>query len=164
MNHYLNAKIFTVNLNFLFDDKLKDRIIEKLSEFTLRKNIMTFQAENVPILHQRNLENLTRSGLLKNIRNLKLPGNNLGNLGASFIFSCENLRHIKKIDLSSNNIDLEGARYISNNNKLSYLEVIDLRLNKIGDEGFKELIKSEKLSKIRDLRLDMNKITFNGTV
>ena len=31
LNHYTNVKTFTINLNFLFDDKLKDKIIEKIS-------------------------------------------------------------------------------------------------------------------------------------
>ena len=109
LNHYSNVKIFTINLNFLFDDLLKDKIVEKISQFELRKNIRTFQAEDVPILNQRNLEHLTRSFFLKNVQNLKLPRNNLGNNGVMFLFGCDNLKQIRKVDLSSNNIDWEGA-------------------------------------------------------
>lgn len=50
LNHYTNVKTLTINLNFLFDNKLKDRIIEKISSFELRKNIATFQAEDLPTL------------------------------------------------------------------------------------------------------------------
>jgi len=31
MRHYSNVKIFTINLNFLFDDQLKNRIVEKIT-------------------------------------------------------------------------------------------------------------------------------------
>ena len=41
LGHYRNVKTFTINLNFLFDDVKKDRIIEKISQFTLQKNIKT---------------------------------------------------------------------------------------------------------------------------
>lgn len=39
LNHYSNVKTFTINLNFLFDDQRKDKIIEKISQFELKKNI-----------------------------------------------------------------------------------------------------------------------------
>ena len=42
LDHYRNVKIFTINLNFLFDDQRKDKIIEKISQFELKKNIRTF--------------------------------------------------------------------------------------------------------------------------
>ena len=60
-------------------------------------------------MDSRNLDSLTRSNFLRNVQNLKLPRNNLGNKGVSYIFASDNLRHIKKLDLSSNNIDSEGA-------------------------------------------------------
>lgn len=67
LNHYSNVKTLTINLNFLFDDKLKDTIIEKISAFDLRRNITTFQAEDVPTLDTRNLDCLTRSNFLINV-------------------------------------------------------------------------------------------------
>lgn len=42
LNHYSNVRTFTINLNFLFDDQRKDRIIEKISQFELKKNVRTF--------------------------------------------------------------------------------------------------------------------------
>jgi hypothetical protein len=51
LNHYKYVKVLTINLNFLFDDHLKDKIIEKITQFELRKNIQTFQAEDVPTLN-----------------------------------------------------------------------------------------------------------------
>ena len=42
LNHYSNVNIFTINLNFLFDEKLKDMIINKISQFELKRNIQTF--------------------------------------------------------------------------------------------------------------------------
>lgn len=102
LDHYQNVNTFTINLNFLFDPIKKDRIIEKISNFQLKKNIMTFQAEDVPSLDHKNLDHLTRIDFLKNIQKLKLPRNSLGNKGVEYIFNSDNLRHIKKIDLSSN--------------------------------------------------------------
>ena len=42
LNHYRNVKTFTVNLNFLFDTTYQDKIIEKICQFDLPKNIQTF--------------------------------------------------------------------------------------------------------------------------
>ena len=42
LNHYTNVKTLTINLNFLFDDQKKDKIIEKIAMFNLKKNILTF--------------------------------------------------------------------------------------------------------------------------
>jgi hypothetical protein len=109
LSHYQNVKTFTINLNFLFEDNKKDQIIKKISNFELKKNIQTFQAEDVPILDLNNLDCLTRTSFLKNIQSLKLPRNNLGDQGVSYLFACETLKHIIKIDLSSNNITFEGA-------------------------------------------------------
>ena len=159
LDHYTNVKTLTINLNFLFDDKLKDKIIDKISSFNLKRNISTFQAEDVPVFNNFNLDTLTKTNFLANIQNLKLPRNNLGNQGLMYLFSSPNLRHIVKIDLSSNNIDSEGADYIAYNSELPYLQVLDLRVNRISDQGFKSLIKSERLNNIRDLKLDVNKIT-----
>lgn len=46
--HYKNVKILTINLNFLFDDNKKEQIIKKFSNFTLKKHVKTFQAEDLP--------------------------------------------------------------------------------------------------------------------
>ena len=35
LDHYRNVKAFTINLNFLFDDQKKDRILDKISSFAL---------------------------------------------------------------------------------------------------------------------------------
>ena len=67
LNHYKNVKIFTINLNFLFDEQRKDKIIEKITQFELRRNIKTFQAEDVPILDARNLDHFTRGNFLRNV-------------------------------------------------------------------------------------------------
>ena len=67
LNHYTNVKTLTINLNFLFDDKQKDQIIDKISSFNLRKNISTFQAEDVPTLTIKNLDFLTKSNFLAHI-------------------------------------------------------------------------------------------------
>lgn len=67
LNHYTNVKTLTINLNFLFDDRLKDKIIEKISGFNLKANIATFQAEDVPTLNTKNLDFLTNSNFLANI-------------------------------------------------------------------------------------------------
>ena len=37
LDHYRNVKAFTINLNFLFDDQKKDRILDKISSFALQK-------------------------------------------------------------------------------------------------------------------------------
>mmetsp|Transcript_42376 Transcript_42376/g.65045 ORF Transcript_42376/g.65045 Transcript_42376/m.65045 type:complete len:372 (+) Transcript_42376:42-1157(+) len=164
LNHYSNVRTLKINLNFLFDDAKKDRIIAKISSFALKRNIHTFQAEDVPSMSNENLKNITRQFFLQNVQNLKLPRNNLGNQGVYYLFGSDNLRHIKKIDLSSNNIDHEGAQFIAQNSKLPYLQMLDLRVNRMGDQGFKYLITSEKLSNIRHLKLDINKITQTGAV
>ena len=37
IEHYKNVSAFTINLNFLFDDQKKDRILDKISSFTIPK-------------------------------------------------------------------------------------------------------------------------------
>lgn len=56
-------KTFTTNLNFLFEEDKKDKLFEKLSNFVLKENILTFIAED-SMLKIRNLEALTKSEFL----------------------------------------------------------------------------------------------------
>jgi len=102
------VKRLTINLNFLFEEDKKDKLFEKLSGFTLRENIHTFNCEDA-MLVLKNLEAITKTSMLQNLTYLKLPKNNLGNNGVQYIFSQVRLRHIKKLDLSSNNITFDGA-------------------------------------------------------
>lgn len=37
LEHYKNVSAFTINLNFLFDDQKKDRILDKITTFALQK-------------------------------------------------------------------------------------------------------------------------------
>lgn len=76
--HYKNVKTFTINLNFLFEEDKKDKLFEKLSNFTLRDNVKTFIAED-SMINNKNLECLMKSAFLSNIVYLRLPRNNLGN-------------------------------------------------------------------------------------
>lgn len=80
LTHYKNVKTFTTNLNFLFEEDKKDKLFEKLSNFTLKENVLTFIAED-SMLKIRNLEAISKSDFLQNVVNLKLPRNNLGNQG-----------------------------------------------------------------------------------
>lgn len=75
----------TINLNFLFEEDKKDKLFEKLSNFTLKNNINTFNCEDA-MLSLRNLEQFTKSTMLQNITYLKLPRNNLANNGIAFLF------------------------------------------------------------------------------
>ena len=67
LDFYKNVTIFTINLNFLFDCRKKDKIIEKITQFQLKKNIKTFQAEDVPMLDSSGLDKLLNLNFLKNI-------------------------------------------------------------------------------------------------
>jgi len=42
LEHYTNLLKVSISLNFLFDERVKDQLFEKLSKFTLRQNIITF--------------------------------------------------------------------------------------------------------------------------
>lgn len=86
LNNYKNVKRLTINLNFLFEEDKKDKLFEKLSNFTLKENILTFNVEDA-MLNQKNLECLTKTPMLQNLTYLKLPKNNLTNNGVLFIFS-----------------------------------------------------------------------------
>jgi hypothetical protein len=125
----------------LFEEDKKDKLFEKLSNFTLKDNIKTFNCEDA-MLVQKNLEAITKTSMLQNLTYLKLPKNNLGNNGVLFIFSQDRLRHIKRLDLSSNNITFDGAVLIANSENFPLLISLDLRVNKIGDKGFKALVLS----------------------
>ena len=46
---------------------MKDKIIEKISQFQLYKNIKTFQAEDIPVMDFRNLDQLTRQSFIFNL-------------------------------------------------------------------------------------------------
>jgi hypothetical protein len=86
LTHYKNVKRLTINLNFLFEEDKKDRLFEKLANFTLRENIATFNCEDA-MLKINNLEALTKTQLLQNLTYLRLPKNNLGYNGLVFLFS-----------------------------------------------------------------------------
>lgn len=101
LSHYRSSKKIVINLNWLFEEKLKDKLFDKLCEFTLLANIKTLQIED-SMLNQRNLDNITRTNFAQQIVSLKLPRNNLSDWGINYIFNSDRLTHIKKIDLSSN--------------------------------------------------------------
>ena len=134
LTHYKNVKRLTVNLNFLFEPEKKDRLLEKLASFTLKEHINTFNCEDA-MLNQKNLESFVKSTMLESLTYLKLPRNNLGNHGITFIFSQDRLRHVRKLDLSSNNFTQEGAEVIARSTSFPRLSSLDLRINKIRDQG-----------------------------
>ena len=63
LNHYKNLNTLTINLNFLFQEEFKDRLFEKLANFSLKENVNTFIAED-SILKPKNLDSLIKSNLL----------------------------------------------------------------------------------------------------
>ena len=161
LHHYKNMKKITVNLNFLFEEDKKDKFFEQISKFTLKESISTFCCEDA-MLNQKNLESLTKSALVSNLKQLRLPRNNLGNQGVKYIFECDRLRHIRKLDLSSNNISEDGVEAIANSPNFPNLMSLDLRINKLGNKGFKTLIMSSNYPSLTDLKLDMNKLEEKG--
>ena len=60
LNHYRSSKKIVINLNWLFEERLKDKLFDKLCEFTLQANIKTLQIED-SMLNQRNLDSITRT-------------------------------------------------------------------------------------------------------
>lgn len=63
LTHYKNVKRLTINLNFLFEADKKDKLFEKLSSFTLKNHISTFNCEDA-MLNQKNLESFTKTSML----------------------------------------------------------------------------------------------------
>ena len=132
LSHYKNLRKFLINLNFIFEEKEIDSLLDRLAQFQMQENVRTIQIED-GCLNQSSLSILTRSGLCSNIIALKMPRNNLGDSGVAFLFSCDRLTHLIKIDISSNQVTEKGAEYIAQATKFTKLEVLDLRNNRIGN-------------------------------
>ena len=58
--HYRGLTKLIINLNFLFDERLKDSLIEKLASFNLKPNVKTLLIED-SMLNVRNLDSITRT-------------------------------------------------------------------------------------------------------
>ena len=110
--HYRGLTKIIINLNWLFDERQKDGLLDKLSTFLLKPNIKTLLIED-SMLNYRNLDSITRTQFAQKIVALKLPRNNIGDQGVNFIFSSSRLAHIIKLDLSSNLITKTGAEMIA---------------------------------------------------
>ena len=46
LTHYRSCKKIVINLNWLFEERLKDKLFDKLCEFSLQPNIKTLQLED----------------------------------------------------------------------------------------------------------------------
>lgn len=75
-------KTLVINLNFLFDERNKDKLFEVLADFQLQVNVRTLKIED-SMITQRNLDCLTQSDFAQQIVSLKLPRNNLGDQGVA---------------------------------------------------------------------------------
>ena len=75
--HYRGLTKLIINLNWLFEERLKDSLFDKLASFTLKPNIKTLLIED-SMLNYRNLDSITRTQFAQKIVALKLPRNNLG--------------------------------------------------------------------------------------
>ena len=137
--NYRGLTKLIINLNFLFEVRQKDQLIEKLSNFSLKPNIRTLIIED-SMLNVHNLHCLLRTQFAQRITVLKLPRNNLGDSGIQFLCESDRLQHLLKLDLSSNLITKAGAEMISNAENFKKLKVLDLCSNKLGDAGFIQLI------------------------
>ena len=58
--HYRGLTKLIINLNWLFEERLKDSLFEKLASFTLKPNIRTLLIED-SMLNTRNLDSITRT-------------------------------------------------------------------------------------------------------
>ena len=58
--HYRGLTKLIVNLNFLFEERLKDSLFDKLASFSLKPNIKTLLIED-SMLNYRNLDSITRT-------------------------------------------------------------------------------------------------------
>ena len=161
LEHYKNLSKLVINLNWLFDERCKDALIDKISGFQLKSNIKTMLVED-SILNSYNLESLTRTQLVQNITQLKLPRNNLGDTGIAHIFTTDRLNHVRVLDLSSNLITVKGAQVIAESDNFPKLRSLYLRFNKIQNEGFQSLIISQNYPELQNLKLDINQIDQKG--
>ena len=58
--HYRGLTKLIINLNWLFEERLKDSLFDKLASFTLKPNIKTLLIED-SMLNYRNLDSITRT-------------------------------------------------------------------------------------------------------
>lgn len=169
LNHYKNVRRITINLNFLFEDDKKDRLIEMLclmhQNEPLKESIKVFSIEDA-VISERNIESLFKSNIMQNIQYLKLPRNSLGNKGIERLFKAAavfKMGRIKKLDISSNVITgEEGAQIIANGTGFPNLESLDIRNNKLGIDGFKKLVQTENYPQLIGLKVDMNRLEDTG--
>ena len=70
LNHYKNVRRITINLNFLFEDDKKDRLIEMLclmhQNEPLKESIKVFSIEDA-VISERNIESIFKSNIMQNI-------------------------------------------------------------------------------------------------
>lgn len=58
--HYRGLTKFVINLNWLFEERQKDTLFDKMAGFVLKPNIRTLQVED-SMLNARNLDSITRT-------------------------------------------------------------------------------------------------------
>ncbi len=113
-------------------------------------------------LSSTEVENIVKSPLLKNIRELDLTGNTLGNKEAKIIALSEMAATLSSLNLSSNNIGTEGIQALANSEKIQNITHLTLGGNNIDNEGVKALAESQYLSNVEILEISSGRIDDNG--
>lgn len=167
-------KILVLSDNKLTDESLVDLVtsnnfkqLESLNIGWMEAGNKTAEAigisETLPCLKRLDLErsyidangirSLVRGKIAKNIEELNLVSNKLGDEGAIVIAETTNLKNLKTLNLSQNMIGDDGAKAIGTSGHLSGLRHLYIGRNIFTPEGAKAIHQTKTLTQLKTLVL-----------
>lgn len=98
------------------------------------------------------------------LKELRLDGNRLGDLGCAQLVSIEAIQGLQKLGLSKNHISVRGAKALAGSMYMNELVELDLGRNRINASGAQALANSRHLTQLEELSLQHNPIGASGVL
>jgi uncharacterized protein (TIGR02996 family) len=106
---------------------------------------------------------LANSDNFRNLRDLELYANNLGDAGAQWLAG-GSFPSLERLGLGYNRIGTTGLHALSHAKGFPRLTNLDVRANGFGDPGCEILARSPLAPQLRKLQIDTNRLTHRGVI
>jgi Leucine-rich repeat (LRR) protein len=162
LDHFSNLRILKIDLNEVFDDSKKEKIIDKLTEFPLKIQIEEVMFIRWKEITERDLNSIVSTNFLENVSRLCLSMNNIVDKNLTPIVTAKILRNLKELDLSSNQLTDKGIEILVVAEIFENLRSLNLSINRIENGGMKLIAQTKAFPQLEWLELATNKISKKG--
>lgn len=158
LNIFYSSKGSIDDINAAIDAKLFGKPVRSVTMF--EKYVRARLILNSKVLRLVNLDitpfeilYLSQYPDLKNVEELDLRKNKLGDEGLEALLASDNISNIQKLDLRNNQITRKSMEVLSMTEKLNKLEKLDIRSNKIGKAWETKLKSTGKFPNLTSLKI-----------